>query len=137
LTVYYNHVHRSWNKDSGCAWGGPNGCVKLLATLTFISDVDCFAGTGIALVAARHARVPVLLHDTSSEQINRGLSLVDKLLAKDVDRGRLSSEESKDIRGRIQVASPEKGLDGLRDVDMVVEVGIAEYINTTMVLILC
>lgn len=76
-------------------------------------------GTGIALVSALRAKVPVLLHDRSPEQITKGLSLVDKLLAKDVAKGRLTNDEAKDAKGRITVVA---GINGLRDVDMVVEV---------------
>lgn len=79
-------------------------------------------GTGIALVSALRAKVPVLLHDRSAEQVTRGLSLVDKLLAKDVSKGRITSDEAKDARGRITVVGAEAGIKGLRDVDMVVEV---------------
>jgi 3-hydroxybutyryl-CoA dehydrogenase len=78
-------------------------------------------GTGIALVSAVRAKVPVLLHDRSPEQITKGLSLVDKLLAKDVAKGRLTNDEAKDAKGRITVVA---GINGLRDVDMVVEVCI-------------
>ncbi|KIM40410.1 hypothetical protein M413DRAFT_179053 [Hebeloma cylindrosporum] len=78
-------------------------------------------GTGIALVSALRAKVPVLLHDRSSEQVAKGLSLVDKLLAKDVAKGRLTNEEAKEARDKITVVSPELGIKGLRDVDMVIE----------------
>lgn len=76
-------------------------------------------GTGIALVSALRARVPVLVHDKSPDQIKKGLSLVDKLLAKDVSKGKLSSEDAKEAKDRISVVGD---LKGLRDVDMVVEV---------------
>ncbi|EDR00535.1 uncharacterized protein LACBIDRAFT_240565 [Laccaria bicolor S238N-H82] len=78
-------------------------------------------GIGIALVSALRAKVPVLLHDRSSEQVTKGLSLVDKLLAKDVSKGRITSEEAKEARDRISVVGSEAGIKGLRDVDMVVE----------------
>ncbi|KAF9012660.1 3-hydroxyacyl-CoA dehydrogenase [Cyathus striatus] len=65
--------------------------------------------------------VPVLLHDKSSEQVARGLSLADKLLAKDVAKGRITNEEAKEARDRITVIGPEAGIKGFRDVDMVVE----------------
>ncbi|KAH9485652.1 3-hydroxybutyryl-CoA dehydrogenase [Psilocybe cubensis] len=78
-------------------------------------------GTGIAMVAALRAKVPVLLHDRSSEQVTKGLSLVDKLLAKDVSKGRLTNEEAKEARDRITVVGSEAGIKGLRDVDMVIE----------------
>ncbi|KAF9047532.1 3-hydroxyacyl-CoA dehydrogenase [Panaeolus papilionaceus] len=78
-------------------------------------------GTGIALVAALRAKVPVLLHDRSSEQVAKGLSLVDKLLTKDVGKGRLTNEQAKEARDRITVVDKAQGIKGLRDVDMVVE----------------
>ncbi|KAJ7099382.1 3-hydroxyacyl-CoA dehydrogenase [Mycena belliarum] len=75
-------------------------------------------GLGIAFVAALRARVPVLLHDRSPEQVTKGLALMDKLLAKDVAKGRITSDAAKDARGLVTVVD---GLEGLRDVDMVVE----------------
>ncbi|KAJ7188902.1 3-hydroxyacyl-CoA dehydrogenase [Mycena filopes] len=78
-------------------------------------------GTGIALVAALRAKIPrVLLHDRDPAQIRGGLSLMDKLLAKDVGKGRISADEAKDARGRVEVVG-EEGVKGLRDVDMVIE----------------
>jgi 3-hydroxybutyryl-CoA dehydrogenase len=76
-------------------------------------------GTGIALVSALHAKVPVLLHDRSKNQVTKGLALVDKLLAKDVAKGRLTDLQAKETRERISVVD---SLEGMRDVDMVVEV---------------
>jgi len=79
-------------------------------------------GTGIALVSALRAKVLVLLHDRSPEQITKGLGLMDKLLAKDVAKGRLTNEQAKEARDRVSVVGREQGIKGLRDVDMVVEV---------------
>lgn len=76
-------------------------------------------GTGIALVSALRAKVPVLLHDRSAEQVTNGLAFADKLLEKDVSKGRLSSEEAKEARDRI---TPVDDIKGFRDVDMVIEV---------------
>ncbi|KAG1738218.1 hypothetical protein EDB19DRAFT_1714509 [Suillus lakei] len=59
-------------------------------------------GTGIAFVSALHAKVPVLLHDKSAHQISKGLSLIDKLLAKDVSKGRLQPSDAAEARARIQ-----------------------------------
>ncbi|PFH50447.1 hypothetical protein AMATHDRAFT_3934 [Amanita thiersii Skay4041] len=78
-------------------------------------------GTGIAMVAALRAKVPVLLHDNSPEQVKKGLSLVDKLLEKDVGKGRLTNADAKDARDRISVVDAAKGITGFRDMDMVVE----------------
>jgi len=74
-------------------------------------------GMGIALVAASRASVPVRVYDTSSAQIEKGLKLVDKLLAKDVTKGRLDEKEVVGIRGRIQVVSSMDKLDS----DMIIE----------------
>jgi len=78
-------------------------------------------GTGIALVSALRAKVPVLLYDRSTEQVTRGLSFMDKLLAKDVAKGRLSSEQAKEARDRVSVVGSEAGIKGMREVDMVIE----------------
>ncbi|KAK0459213.1 3-hydroxyacyl-CoA dehydrogenase [Desarmillaria tabescens] len=75
-------------------------------------------GTGIALVSALRAKVPVLLHDRSQDQVTKGLAFVDKLLEKDVSKGRISSEEAKEARDRITGVD---GVHAMRDVDMVVE----------------
>jgi 3-hydroxybutyryl-CoA dehydrogenase len=75
-------------------------------------------GTGIAFVSALHAKVPVLLHDKSAHQISKGISLIDKLLAKDVSKGRLQPSDAEEARARIQTVD---ALEAMRDVDMVVE----------------
>ncbi|KAK0454419.1 3-hydroxyacyl-CoA dehydrogenase [Armillaria borealis] len=75
-------------------------------------------GTGIALVSALRAKVPVLLHDRSQDQVIKGLAFVDKLLEKDVSKGKISSEEAKEARDRITGVD---GVHAMRDVDMVVE----------------
>ncbi|PBK73964.1 hypothetical protein ARMSODRAFT_906531 [Armillaria solidipes] len=75
-------------------------------------------GTGIALVSALRAKVPVLLHDRSQDQVIKGLAFVDRLLEKDVSKGRISSEEAKKARDRITGVD---GVHAMRDVDMVVE----------------
>lgn len=87
-----------------------------------LSNYPCIIGTGIALVASLRARTPVLLHDRSPAQVQKGLALMDKLLAKDVAKGRITSEEAKEARDRVSVVGEEVGLKGLRDVDMVIEV---------------
>jgi 3-hydroxybutyryl-CoA dehydrogenase len=79
-------------------------------------------GSGIAFVSALRARVPVLIHDRSQSQIEKGLALMDKLLAKDVSKGKIQQSEANEAKDRIAVVGPDVGLKGLRDVDMVVEV---------------
>lgn len=77
-------------------------------------------GLGIAYVSALRAKVPVLLADKSPTQIKSALGLFDKLLAKDTDKGKISSEDAKEARDRLRVVDNVKSL---RDVDMVIEVG--------------
>ncbi|KAH8103602.1 3-hydroxyacyl-CoA dehydrogenase [Cristinia sonorae] len=78
-------------------------------------------GLGIAYVAALRARVPVLLYDRSEVQLKKGLAFMDKLLDKDVAKGKISSEDAKAARDRVSVISSEQGLSGMRDTDMVIE----------------
>jgi hypothetical protein len=78
-------------------------------------------GLGIAYVAALRAQVPrVLLCDRSEPQITRSLALMDRLLAKDVQKGRLSDVDARAARERIVVVK--EGISGLGECDMVVEV---------------
>ena len=79
-------------------------------------------GLGIAYVAALRAKVPVLLVDKSSSQVQKGLSLMDKLLAKDVSKGKISEADAKEARERVIVVPEGTGLKGFKDVDMVIEV---------------
>ncbi|TRM68944.1 3-hydroxyacyl-CoA dehydrogenase [Schizophyllum amplum] len=78
-------------------------------------------GTGIAFVAALRAKVPVLLHDRSQDQITKGLALMDKLLDKDVNKGKIQSIDAKEARERIRIISSSEGVKALRDVDMAIE----------------
>lgn len=80
-------------------------------------------GLGIAFVSAVHARVPVLIHDRSPEQVKKGIALFDKLLAKDVSKGKLTETEAKEARDRVQIVD---SISKLEDVDMCVEVSYKE-----------
>ena len=83
------------------------------------TDSRVFTGLGIAFVSAVHAKVPVLLHDRSGAQVKSGLALMDKLLAKDVAKGKITQEAANEARDRVTVVD---GLPNFREVDMVVEV---------------
>ncbi|KAL5483188.1 hypothetical protein ACEPAI_8417 [Sanghuangporus weigelae] len=78
-------------------------------------------GLGIAYVAALRAKVDVLLYDNSEEQVKKGIRMMDRLLAKDVAKGRIVDYEAQAARARLSVVPKEKGFTGLRDVDMVIE----------------
>lgn len=82
-------------------------------------------GTGIALVSAVRAKVPVLIHDTSSSQLARSQTFLSTLLSKDVAKGRLTQSEAAEAKDRIRVVDT---LAAMRDVDMVVE-AVSEQIE--------
>ena len=48
--------------------------------------------------------------------------MMDKLLSKDVAKGKIVDYEAQAARARVGVAPRDKGFAGLRDVDMVIEV---------------
>jgi 3-hydroxybutyryl-CoA dehydrogenase len=75
-------------------------------------------GLGIALVAAQRAKVPVNLIDSSQASIDKGLKFAEKLLAKDVGKGRLTQEDADAARGRLTTSTQ---LEDLSDVDFVIE----------------
>ena len=59
----------------------------------------------------------------SKEQIASSLKFMDKLLAKDVSKGKIQNVEAKEARDRITVLDYDtQGIEGFRDVDMVIEV---------------
>lgn len=58
-------------------------------------------GIGIGLVAARVAKLNVQFIDSSSAQLDKGLAFLDKLLIKDVGKGRCTEQERSEIKSRI------------------------------------
>lgn len=59
----------------------------------------------------------------SKDQVSNSLSFMDKLLAKDVSKGKIQEIEAKEARERITVLDYDThGIQGFRDVDMVIEV---------------
>ncbi|KAI9229815.1 MAG: 3-hydroxyacyl-CoA dehydrogenase, partial [Piptocephalis tieghemiana] len=76
-------------------------------------------GVGIALVAARYAKLPVTLVDISEKQLEKGMNFMDRLLAKDVSKEKLTEAEASSIRERIQVGSG--GMSDFKESDIVIE----------------
>ena len=60
-------------------------------------------GSGIAQLAAQKGH-PVVLHDTSTEQITRAQLAIDKNLRRQVEKGQLSETEAKQVIKRIEFA---------------------------------
>ncbi|KAK3653643.1 hypothetical protein LTR56_004498 [Elasticomyces elasticus] len=94
-------------------------------------------GLGIALVASRTAKVPVVVVDNSQKSLDKGLAFAgitihnnypsnatlticptDKLLAKDVGKGKLSQSDADETRFRLTTTT---SMDPLSEVDMVIE----------------
>lgn len=70
------------------------------------------------MVVAQRAKLPVNLIDSSQASIDKGLKFAEKLLAKDVGKGRLSQEDADAARGRLTTSTK---LEDLSDVDFVIE----------------
>ncbi|KAK5137560.1 hypothetical protein LTR08_008540 [Meristemomyces frigidus] len=75
-------------------------------------------GLGIALVASRMAKVPVVILDNSQKSLDKGLSFADKLLSKDVSKDRISQSDADATRSRLTTTT---SMSDLGDVDMVIE----------------
>lgn len=74
-------------------------------------------GSGIAQVCAQ-AGFDVILNDMKQEFFDRGLGVIEKNLARDVEKGRKSEEEKEAILGRITMSLH---LNDAHDADLVVE----------------
>ncbi|KAJ1960034.1 hypothetical protein IWQ62_004382 [Dispira parvispora] len=75
-------------------------------------------GTGIGLVAAHHAKLPVCFYDANPTQLTRGLAFIDKLLDKDIKKGKITEVMKQDIQSRITTSS---SLEAFNKVDIVIE----------------
>src|SRR5205085_827057 len=73
-------------------------------------------GAGIAQVAARNGH-EVIVVDSSAEALERGRSEAEKTLRRDVEKGRMSEAQSRDVLGRLRFAGRQgaAGMDGFRD----------------------
>ncbi|SGY40086.1 BQ5605_C003g02322 [Microbotryum silenes-dioicae] len=75
-------------------------------------------GLGIALTAARVARVEVLLADSNRANLDKSLAFAESLLQKDVTRGKLDAETSSAILAKIKLVD---GIAAFDKVDIVIE----------------
>lgn len=74
-------------------------------------------GNGIAQAAAR-AGFTVVMRDLTEDFLKRGLATIDKSLQRDVDKGRLNTEEKQNILARVE---PRTEIESLADADFIVE----------------
>ncbi|KAA1119951.1 hypothetical protein PGT21_036481 [Puccinia graminis f. sp. tritici] len=92
------------------------GSVRKISTVGVIGAGQM--GTGIAFVAAKNAGVDVLLHDQLPAAQKKGLAFIDKLLAKDVAKEKMSEQEAKGVRDRVRAIGD---LNEMGQVDLVIE----------------
>lgn len=77
-------------------------------------------GSGIAQVCAQ-AGFDVKLNDIKEESCQKGLAIITKNLARNVEKGRLTEEEKTAVLGRI---TPSINLQDASDVDLVIEAAV-------------
>ncbi|KAJ1971471.1 hypothetical protein H4R33_007176, partial [Dimargaris cristalligena] len=75
-------------------------------------------GTGIGLVAARNAGLAVRFYDQNAAQLTKSSQFIDKLLAKDISKGKLDETSAQTIKSRI---SSSDDLGTLGDCEVVIE----------------
>lgn len=83
-------------------------------------------GLGIAYVSALHAKIPTTIYDPSDKVLSKALTHLDKLLERDVSKGRFSKEDATAARERVSSGrgdgTGEAGPDVLaKDTDLIVE----------------
>jgi len=74
-------------------------------------------GNGIAQVAAA-ASVNVIMNDIAEEFVERGRATIDKILSRNVEKEKITSEEKDAILGRVQTSVD---VNDMADADFVVE----------------
>ncbi len=52
----------------------------------------------------------VQLYDVSPEQLDKGMKFMDKLLAKDVSKGKIAEIDAKEARERVSAVGKDKGI---------------------------
>lgn len=70
-------------------------------------------------MAAANSKVPVTVVDNSDKSLSKGLSFVDKLLAKNVSKSKITQEQADSIKGLITGSSDLEA--SVNNVDMVIE----------------
>lgn len=76
-------------------------------------------GLGIAFVAAKVAGVQVLIADNSEAQIAKGFAFIDKLLIRDVSKGKMTQDEADATKSRIKSV---KSIEEFGNCDLAIEV---------------
>jgi len=75
-------------------------------------------GLGIAYVAAMTAKVNVLIMDRDETALQKGLMFMDKLIEKDVKKGKFTAEQGQEGRARVKTVS---SLEAFKSADLIIE----------------
>lgn len=83
-----------------------------------IGVVGCgLMGAGIAQVSAQ-SNYPVVVSEINEELLNKGLKIIDKTLAKSVEKGKLDEQDKAAIQARVKSTT---NVEDLADCDLIVE----------------
>lgn len=83
-----------------------------------VGVVGCgLMGAGIAQTAAQ-SNYPVVVSEINEELLNKGLKIIDKTLAKSVEKGKLAEQDKAAIQGRVKGTT---NVEDFADCDLIVE----------------
>jgi 3-hydroxybutyryl-CoA dehydrogenase len=86
-----------------------------------VGVVGCgLMGAGIAQISAQ-SNYPVVVSEINEELLNKGLKIIDKTLAKSVEKGKLAEQDKADIQGRVKGTTK---VEDLADCDLIVEAAV-------------
>ncbi len=86
-----------------------------------VGVVGCgLMGAGIAQVSAQ-SNYPVVVSEINEELLNKGLKIIDKNLAKSVEKGKLAEQDKAAIQGRLQGTT---NIEDFADCDLIVEAAV-------------
>ena len=86
-----------------------------------VGVVGCgLMGAGTAQVSAQ-SNYPVVVSEINEELLNKGLKIIDKNLAKSVEKGKLAEQDKAAIQGRLQGTT---NIEDFADCDLIVEAAV-------------
>lgn len=86
-----------------------------------VGVVGCgLMGAGIAQTSAQ-SNYPVVVSEINEELLNKGLKIIDKTLAKSVEKGKLAEQDKAAIQGRVKGTT---NVEDFADCDLIVEAAV-------------
>ncbi len=86
-----------------------------------VGVVGCgLMGAGIAQISAQ-SNYPVVVSEINEELLNKGLKIIDKTLAKSVEKGKLAEQDKAAIQGRVKGTT---NVEDFADCDLIVEAAV-------------